>query len=80
MNATLKEEVSLTTKMGTLLSLVHCILRLTRFTNARFIRNQAGSSRRSVRTISLSSKLVSSPSPFSVLTFTLSDDKFFANL
>lgn len=70
----------LTTNMGTLFSFVHCIFKLTLLTCALVILSHVGNSNRSVSTVSFSSKFVSSPSPFSVLTLTLSDDTFLANL
>jgi hypothetical protein len=52
--------------IGTLFSLVHWIRTVTLLQVALLSRSQLGSSSSSVRTSSLSSRLVSSPSPFSV--------------
>jgi len=48
--------------------------------NADLRRSQDGSSRRSVRTASSSSRLSSTPSPLNVLQFICSKAKFFVNL
>lgn len=69
-----------TKKIGTLLSLVHCIRKETLLHQAFVNLSHDGSSNKSVKTISSSSKFVSSPSPLNVLRFILSADKFLVNL
>lgn len=69
-----------TKKIGTLFSLVHCIRNETLLHQALVSLNHDGSSNRSVRTVSSSSKFVNSPSPLNVLKFILSADKFLVNL
>ena len=66
--------------MGTDLSLVHWILTATRLQVALLSLSQTGSSSRSVRTSSFSSRFFSSPSPFNADRWIWSWDKFLANL
>lgn len=69
-----------TKKIGTLLNLVHCIRNETLLHQAFVNLSHDGNSNKSVKTISSSSKFVSSPSPLNALKFILSADKFLVNL
>lgn len=73
-------QILFTKKIGTLLSLVHCMRNVTLLHQAFVNLSHDGSSNKSVKTVSSSSKFVSSPSPLNVLKFILSADRFLVNL
>lgn len=79
-NSIIQEKCTLTSVIGTLLSLVHGILNVTLLHQAFVNLNQEGNSNKSVSTISFNSRLDNSPSPLKVLKFILSADKFLVNL